>query len=83
MKFNVADYDGWLALSAEQKLQVSQSWNVYKREGVGFVLCAAGRLVLASACKVIDAKPGIFHGGEWVIHGYVDKKDFPLMPASL
>jgi hypothetical protein len=70
-------YEEWLALDLNQKEQVARSWDVYQKEGFGFALCAAGRLILATNCKVFDVQPGLYHGGEWVLHATVAKDDLP------
>lgn len=82
-KLNPTTYEEWMLLDKASKEKVSQNWNVYEGEGLGFALCAAGRLILSSSFKVIDVRPGVYHGGEWVLHAYVGNNDFPEMPMML
>ena len=82
-ELNPRSYEDWLRLDPREKEQVAQGWDAYQRGGFGFALCAAGRLILASDCKVIDASPGLYHGGEWVLHATVDKDAFPTRPKML
>ena len=77
-----SSYEEWLALDPHERGEVLKKWNPYEGEGLGFVLCATGRLVMTSAYKIWEARPGIFHGGEWLIHAYVDKNDLAQLPAS-
>jgi len=76
-------YDDWLCSTPEQKQRVREGWDVYERDGLGIVLCAAGRLVLSSKIKIYEAVPGTYHGGEWVIHASIKEELLPDVPKGL
>ena len=76
------DYKTWLSLSCEQRQEQILSWDVYAREGLGFVISAAGELVLKSEFPILDVGAGTYHGGQWVIHAYVSKAVYPECPQS-
>jgi len=76
-------YDEWLALDDTQKQAVLFAWNVYEREGIGFPYTAAGRLALASKVPVLDVEVGTYHGGEYVLHLYVEDAAVPSLPKML
>jgi hypothetical protein len=73
-------YEDWLALSDSERKSVKETWNAYRREGVGFVYCAAGRLAISSSFPIYQVQAGTYHGGEWVIHAFVDDERIPELP---
>jgi hypothetical protein len=75
-------YEDWLALSETERQAVHQGWNVYDREGYGFAVCAAGRLVIQSPTKIYHVEVGTYHGGEYVLHACVADEDFPKLPRQ-
>ena len=78
-----ANYEAWLALSDEQRDALMMGWNAYEREGIGFAYTAAGRLAIASATPVLDIRIGTYHGGEYLLHPYVDDAALPNLPKPL
>lgn len=76
-------YEDWLALSDEQREAVAASWNAYEREGIGFAYAAAGRLAIASDTPVLDVRIGTYHGGEYLLHAYVDDAAVTKLPKLL
>ena len=76
-------YDEWLELSDEQRQDVAGNWNAYERECVGFAYTAAGRLAIVSEVPVRDVRVGTYHGGEYVLHVYVDDVAASQCPAML
>lgn len=78
-----ATYDEWLAFSDDDREATKQTWNAYQREGYGFPLIAAGRLALTSSVKVLEAKVGTYHCGEYILMMIVADEDVPKMPARL
>ena len=76
-------YDEWLALSDEQREAVLTNWDAYEREGIGFAYTAAGRLAIASDTPVLDVRVGTYHGGEYLLHAYVDDAAVPNLPKML
>ena len=76
-------YEEWLALDNEQRLTVLFRWNASDREAIGFVYTAAGRLAIASEVTVLDVRVGTYHGGEYLIHAYVDDSVVHGLPAPL
>lgn len=76
-------YDEWLALSDDQRELIKSKWDVYNRDGYGFPLTAAGRLVIASDVKVYQAMVGTYHGGEYILMMYVHDELLPTLPPRL
>ena len=76
-------YDEWLSLGNEEREAVLMSWNGYEREGIGFPYIAAGRLALNSPIPVLDVCVGTYHGGEYVLHAYVDDAAVAGLPPML
>ena len=76
-------YEEWLALNDEQREAVLNGWNPYVREGIGFAITAAGRLAISSETPVLDVRIGTYHGGEYLLHAYVDDAAVPNLPKML
>ena len=72
----------WEDLPVDAKKHLALEWNPYRREGIGFVLIACGKLVLTSVIPVVEAYPGIHHGGIWVINARVPEQHITMCPAS-
>jgi hypothetical protein len=72
----------WNSMTVEQKQVAAKTWDVYRRDGLGFVLLACGKLVISCKHEILDAMPGIYHGGTWVIHAYVAREVFEKVKHS-
>jgi hypothetical protein len=75
-------YEEWLRLTPKERVNRAANWDVYHGEGYLVAIRAAARLKQESLLNVIEAEPGLYHGGEWVIHakvGGADIKDCPRM----
>ena len=77
------NYEAWLALSDSERDALVGGWNAYEREGIGFAYTAAGRLAIVSATPILDLRIGTYHGGEYLIHAYVDDAAVPDLPSPL
>ena len=76
-------YEDWLALSADEKEALSSGWDAYRRQAIGFPYTAAGRLAIASTTPILDVRVGTYHGGEYVLHAYVDDDAIDMLPKML
>jgi len=76
-------YDEWLALSDSQRRATLLAWNDCQREGIGFAYAAAGRLAIGSVVPIFDMRIGTYHGGEYIIHAYVDDAVISNLPKPL
>ena len=76
-------YEEWLALSEEDRLAVKRSGNAYDREHIGFAYTAAGRFAIAANSKVHDVSIGTYHGGEYLLHMYVEDSEVASLPRML
>jgi hypothetical protein len=76
-------YEEWLSFDDQQREAVLTTWNAYEREGIGFAYTAAGRLAIASEIPVVDLRVGTYHGGEYILHAYVDDAAVSNLPKML
>ncbi|TWB87043.1 hypothetical protein FB106_1272 [Synechococcus sp. Ace-Pa] len=73
----------WISATDDERSEQSSEWDAYSREGLGYALVACGQLAIESRGMVVDALPGIYHGGSWVINAYVRHADLSSCPPSL
>jgi len=67
-------YEQWTALSDEQQLEEMRRWNSYQGEGAS-VVEAAGLHLMEKNPDVVATSYALFHGGEWIVHAYVTRKE--------
>lgn len=67
-------YEEWTALMDEQQIEESRRWNAYQGEGASIVE-AAGLNLMSMNPDVVATSYALFHGGEWIIHAYVARKE--------